>query len=229
MLKYSWVLPIKDEEGSLEKLIFGIRQVMRGQRFEVIAVNDGSSDKSLKILQSLAKKIPGLKVIDLKKSYGKWQALIKGGEAAIGEYVITIDSDLQDDPGEVIKLISKVGEGYEVVSGWRKNRQDPLYKIVFSSLGNNLVSLLFNKKFNDLNSPFKIYQRAVWESLPKTGTLLRFSLLFADRMGYKVTEVPINHHPRLYGKSKFGVEKYLRIIYDLILIRLLFLGSGRIK
>ena len=226
---YSWVLPIYDEAKSLPQLISEIQKVMTGKSYEIIAVNDVSEDNTPTTLKSLTSRIPQLKVINFKLHQGKWAALSAGFQASQGQTIITLDSDLQDDPGEVKKLLNKLKQGYDLVSGWRKMRHDPFYKVIISKLGNWLASTLTNHNFKDLNSPFKVYRGEVLESLPKQGSLLRFTMLFADRLGYKVAEVPVNHRPRLYGKSKFGIVKYLRIIYDLILILLLFSGSGRLK
>lgn len=227
-LEYSWIIPIRNESKSLNQLFLEISQVMRRESFEIIAINDASEDNTLTTLKSLASQIPQLKLIHLKSHQGKWTALSLGIKASGGNLIITIDSDLQDNPKEFRKLLAKLKQGYDLVSGWRKVRFDPIYKVLISKVGNFLVSALTKETFHDLNSPFKVYKREVLENLPKQGSLLRFSMLFADRLGYKVAEVPVNHRPRLYGKSKFGIIKYVRILYDLILTLLLFSGSGRI-
>jgi glycosyltransferase involved in cell wall biosynthesis len=203
--------------------------VMAGEKYEIIAVDDASSDGSPAVLDLLKRKILQLRIIRFRLHKGKWAALEAGFGAARGEIIITCDSDLQDDPREVIALIAKIEAGYDLVSGRRKNRKDLLYKVWISKLGNRLVSLVYGYRFHDLNSPYKIYKRHVLESIPKHGSLLRFSMLFAKNLGYKVCEVPVNHRARLYGKSKFGVIKYGRILFDLVLVILLFSGSGRVR
>lgn len=234
---YSWILPIKDEAESLHKLLSEITMAMKDRiasDWEVIALDDASKDNTLTTLTSLASrseqtsKIPQLKVIHFKTHQGKWAALRAGFDASKGKVIITSDSDLQDDPAEVHKLLKKLNLGFDLISGWRHLRYDPSYKVLISRLGNNLASLLTGKNYKDLNSPFKVYRREIIDNLPTQGSLLRFSMLFAKRLGYKVAEVPVLHRPRLYGKSKFGIVKYLRIIYDLILVLLLFRGSGRL-
>jgi glycosyltransferase involved in cell wall biosynthesis len=175
-----------------------------------------------------------IRILSFHSPQGKWAALRAGFKAAQGQIIITSDSDLQDNPKEVIKLLRlaipiRDRHSYDLVSGARINRFDPLYKVIISKAGNLLASFLTGYRFHDLSSPFKIYKREVLENIPQEGSLLRFSTLFARKLGYKVAEVPIIHRPRLYGKSKFGVVKYLRIIYDLILILLLFSGSGKIR
>ncbi|MBI2039462.1 glycosyltransferase family 2 protein [Candidatus Microgenomates bacterium] len=226
---YSWILPAKNEAFSLPQLIKEIRQTMQNKAYEILTINDASTDNSGATLKALTSQIPQLKILSFKSHQGKWAALRAGFEVAKGEIIITCDSDLQDDPKEVNKLLAKFSQGYDLVSGWRKIRHDTFYKVAISRLGNWLASTLTSHRFHDLNSSFKVYQRRVLNYLPKEGSLLRFSLLFAHKLGYKVAEVPVNHRPRLFGKSKFGIIKYLRIIYDLILILLLFSGSGRVR
>lgn len=228
-LKHSWILPVFNEAQSLPQLLSEINQAMKGKSFEIIAIDDASQDTSLKTLTSLTTQIPQMRILSLKTRQGKWAALASGFKLAKGSIIITLDSDLQDDPQEAQKLIQKLQSGYDLVSGWRKVRLDPFYKVVISRLGNWLVSILIGYHFKDLNSPFKAFKKQVLDSIPTEGSLLRFSLLFAKKLGYKVLEVPITHRPRIYGNSKFGLVKYLRIIYDLILVMLLFSGSGRLR
>jgi len=225
---YSWILPIKDEALSLPQLLSEITKTMKGKTYEIIAVNDASKDNSGKTLQALAKNYRALKIIHLGQHVGKWGALKTGFTHAKGDIIITSDSDLQDGPKEVLKLLAKIQDGYDMSSGWRKRRYDPMYKLLLSKIGNNIVSILQGHHFHDINAPFKLYRREVLADLPTQGSLMRFSMLFAKRLGYKIIEVPIVHRPRIYGKSKFGIVKYIRIIYDLILMLLLFSGSGRL-
>lgn len=232
-VKYSWILPVKDEAESLPQLISEISKVMEGKKYEIIAVNDGSTDLTPKILKDL-KKLKTLrnrlKIITFKPTQGKWACLGRGFSRSSGEIIITLDSDLQDDPMQVKKLLAKMEDGgFDLVSGMRKKRFDPLYKALTSRVGNFLVSSLSKQAFRDINSPFKVYKRQVLKELPVSGSLLRFSLLFAGRLGFRIKEVEIIHRPRLYGKSKFGVKKYIRILYDLVLVMLLFSGSGRLN
>lgn len=225
---YSWILPIYNETESLPQLLLEISTAMKGKSYEILGINDGSTDETALVLNKLSKKYP-LKVVNLKKRMGKWEALRVGFSKAAGEIIITSDSDLQDDPLEVTKLLKKMKDSdLEIVSGLRTSRNDIFYKIYLSNLGNILVSSLYKYKFYDLNSPFKIYKKEALRLLPKEGSLFRFSLLFAHKMGITFKEIPINHRKRIYGKSKFGIVKYFRIIFDLILVLLLFSGSGRL-
>jgi len=190
---YSIILPIHNEDESLPQLFGEIEQAFTGKKYEIIAVEDCIGNK--------------------------WEALRIGIERAKGDSIITMDADLQDDPGEIKKLLIT---GYDVVSGWRKNRQDPLYKILLTRLANSIYG------FHDFSSPMKVYRKSALDRLPKEGALLRYSYLFAHKYGLKITEVPVAHRARIYGKSKFGIVKYFRILYDLLLIRLFFWGSNRV-
>ncbi len=228
LLRYSWIIPIFNEYRSLPRLFEEITKTGL-KNYEIIAINDASTDSSAKFLKKLQKAYPRLKVINFKTHQGKWAALKTGFKASRGQIIITSDSDLQDDPGEVGKLLDKLNQGYDLVSGWRKVRHDPFYKVLISMLGNKLASTLTRQSYKDLNSPFKAYRKEVLDNLPNQGSLLRFSMLFADKLGYSVIEVPIVHRPRLFGKSKFGIVKYIRILYDLLLVLLLFSGSGRLR
>lgn len=199
---YSIVLPIRNEAQSLPQLFDEIEQTFRSLPYEIIAVDDASG---------------------YADHPGKWEALRAGINRAKGSVIITMDADLQDDPRQLPKLLKKLDEGYDIVSGWRKNRQDPAYKKVLTRLANIIYG------FRDFASPMKVYRRKALEDLPKEGSLLRYSFLFGHKLGFRVTEVPVAHRPRLYGRSKFGVIKYFRIFYDLILLSMLFRGSGKLK
>lgn len=229
MIKYSYILPIKDEALSLPQLISEISRTHKSKNYEIIACDDASTDNSLAVLNSLKEDYPQLKIIHLKSHQGKWASLQSGFQLTQGQFIITLDSDLQDDPREVLKLLKKLHSGYDLVSGARLKRFDPIYKIWISRFGNLLVSIITKKRIRDLNSPFKVYRKEVFTNLPRQGSMMRFSLLFAALLHYKYIEVPIIHRPRIYGYSKFGFTKYVRILYDLVLIILLFSGSGRLK
>ncbi|MCX6792358.1 MAG: glycosyltransferase family 2 protein [Candidatus Gottesmanbacteria bacterium] len=198
---YSVILPIRNEEESLPQLFDEIEQTFRGKSYEIIAVDDASGHAD---------------------HFGKWEALRTGIARAKGSIIITMDSDLQDDPKELPILLTTLNQGFDIVSGWRKNRQDPFYKIVLTRFANILYG------FHDFSSPYKVYRKEALAKLPKDGSLLRYSFLFARTFGLHIAEVPVAHRARLYGQSKFGIIKYVRIFYDLILIRLLFCGSNRI-
>ena len=205
---YSVIVPIRNESESLPQLFDELSVALRGRKYEVIAVDDASGH------------------VD---HFGKWEALRTGIAYAAGSIIITMDSDLQDDPRELSKLLAKLNDGYDVVSGWRKNRQDPAYKVMLTKFANVIVSRLTGYPFHDFSSPMKVYRKEALEELPKEGSLLRYSYLLSHQLGLRIAEMPVSHRPRLYGQSKFGVVKYFRIFYDLVLIFLLFSGSGRLN
>ncbi len=218
-MKYSILIPTFNEAESLPSLIGELSKVMNKKDHEIIIINDGSTDKTRQVLAKLKKD----KLVVLHQiRNGKWHALREGIKNAKGEIIVTMDADLQDNPEDLKKLLLHARK-FDIVSGWRKERQDSFYKVLISKLGSRLLG------FEDLNSSFKLYHRQVLDQLPKDGSLLRFSLLFAKDLGFKVIEIPLSHRKRQFGKSKFGLEKYLRILYDLALIKLLFTGSGRIS
>lgn len=199
---YSIILPIRNEDESLPQLFNELETSLRGLSYEIIAVDDASG---------------------YTDHPGKWEALRVGIDRAKGSVIITMDADLQDDPKEIPKLLKKVDEGYDIVSGWRNPRHDVFYKIVLTRIANIIYG------FNDFASPMKVYRKEVLKELPKEGSLLRYSYLLGHQLGFRTTEVPVAHRPRKYGKSKFGFVKYVRILYDLILLYLLFSGSGRLR
>lgn len=226
---YSWILPIFDEAPALSRLIPRIVAASRPHPFEIIAINDASTDSSLRTIKTLTKKFPVLKIVSLPSHQGKWPALATGLRRARGRIIITLDADLQDDPREFPKLTPYLKQGYDFISGWRFKRRDPVYKILISLFGNWLISLVTGHQFHDLNAPFKVFRHSLLKHLPLTGSLFRFSLLFAYKLGFHTLEVPIRHHSRRFGHSKFGLIKYVRILYDLIVIIFLFTGSNRLS
>lgn len=229
MPMYSIILPIRSEAESLPQLFEEISITFINKRCEIIAVDDASTDQSLRTLRHIGNKNPALHVIHLRKHLGKWAALRAGLDAAKGSFIITMDSDLQDDPREINKLLTKLNLGFDVVSSWRNNRRDRYYKVLLTKLANAIMSFITDQRFHDFSSPLKVYRKDALTRLPKEGSMLRYSYLLAHKLGFRIVEVPVAHRPRLYGQSKFGIVKYFRIIYDLILLSLLFRGSGTLK
>jgi len=226
---YSVIVPIRNESESLPQLFDELSVALRGRRYEVIAVDDASTDGSLQILRQIGKNTPSLRIIHIPKHLGKWAALRTGLAAAKGPVIITMDADLQDDPRELPKLFTKLNQGFDIVSGWRNNRRDRYYKIALTKFANAIITLVTGHRFYDFSSAMKAYRKEALMELPQEGSLLRYSFLLAHKLGLRIVEVPVVHRPRLYGQSKFGIIKYIRILYDLILILLLFSGSGRIS
>lgn len=219
--EFSVVIPILNEEESIHELVGQIHDAFTklAKKYEIIFIDDGSTDKTLPILKELAKKNPDtIKIFSFRKNLGKAVALSLGFQKARGEYVVTMDADLQDDPQNIEKLFVAHKEGgYDLVSGWRKNRSDSLLKKVNSKFFNNMViPFLFGINFKDMNSGLKLYKKDLAKEIKIYGGMHRFIPILAHEMGYKVKEVDILHKPRKYGYSKFKSTKVLTDIPDLI-------------
>jgi glycosyltransferase involved in cell wall biosynthesis len=218
----SFVIPLLNEEESLAALHGAVSQSVEslpqgGRPYEIIFVDDGSTDRSPEILQNLYRQDPGhVRVIQFRRNFGKTAAMTAGFARARGEIVVTLDADLQDDPGELPKLLAKLEEGYDLVGAWRSNRQDPVSKRWPSRFANFTISTLTGVKLNDLNCGFKVYRREVVQELRLYGELHRFIPVLAHWKGYRIAEVPVTHHPRRFGHSKFGARRFLRSYIDFL-------------
>lgn len=218
----SIVIPAKDEAATLETLYQNIARVLDplpGQPYEVIFVDDGSGDETWSVMQSLASSHPGkVKALRLRRNFGKAFALATGFKASQGEIVLTMDADLQDDPEEIPNFLAKLEQGYDLVSGWKQKRQDPLSKTLPSRLFNKVTAWLSGVPLHDFNCGFKAYRREVLQSLKLYGELHRYVPLLAHDMGFRIGEIPVRHHPRRHGRSKFGWERYARGFLDLLTV-----------
>jgi glycosyltransferase involved in cell wall biosynthesis len=184
---------------------------------EIIFVDDGSTDRSPSILQDLfGQDRQHVRVIQFRRNFGKTVALSAGFARVRGQVVVTLDADLQDDPGELPKLLAKLDEGYDLVGAWRAHRQDPVSKRWPSRFANFTVSTLTGVKLHDLNCGFKVYRREVLKDLKLYGELHRFIPVLAHWKGYRITEVPVTHHPRQFGRSKYGVRRLARGYVDFL-------------
>ncbi len=199
-----------NEEESLIPLSHELRKALYEVRYawEVIFIDDGSKDKSLEILREICNKDKRFKYISFRKNYGKSAALQVGFRQVNGDIVITMDADLQDDPHEIPNLINKLNEGYDLVSGWKKKRMDPFIKRKSSKFFNFITRLMSGIKIHDFNCGLKAYKREVVESIKVYGELHRYMPVLADWQGYKISEVEVMHHPRRYGKTKFGISRF---------------------
>jgi glycosyltransferase involved in cell wall biosynthesis len=222
----SIVSPVFNEKESLPELCQRLAAVFKGQKHEIIFVNDGSTDGSEEFLKALADKNSLVHVISFKKNQGKSAALMAGFKAAKGDYIVTLDADLQDQPEEIAKLLAKL-DTYDLVSGWKKKRNDPLHNVIFSRIFNSFVTLTTGVKLHDVNCGLKVYKREVVENLRLYGDLYRFIPVLAAREGFKVGEIEIAHAPRKYGKSKYGLAKFFRGFFDLFTI--LFLTNFKMR
>jgi len=221
----SAVIPVFNEEESLslfyKELSKEIKKLARD--YEIIFVDDGSTDRSLEMLKDLAKRDKKIKIFSFRKNQGKAEALTLGFQKSKGDFVITLDADLQDKPSEIEKLLKKTKEGWDLVSGWRKNRRDPLPKIISSKVFNWIASTFWGLKLHDYNCGLKVYRSEAVKSLNLYGGLHRFIPLLVYQQGFKVTETPVLHSPRKFGKSKYGFSKLWKDLPDIF--TMLFLSK----
>lgn len=218
----SIVVPAYEEAESLPELVGGIRAacVEGDLSFRVWVIDDGSRDDTWEILQSLHEEDPRVLGLRFQRNYGKSAALSVGFERAEGQYVVTMDADLQDDPAEIPALVEKLEAGdYDLVSGWKKNRKDPLSKTIPSRFFNWVTRLISGLPLHDFNCGLKVYRREVVKNVSVYGELHRYIPLLAKWAGYdRVSEKPVQHHPRKYGETKFGVERFIQGFLDLITV-----------
>lgn len=220
----TFVIPMYNEEGSLALLYEKIIQNTANQyKYEIIFVDDGSTDGSVTVIRKIIEDDPNVHLIVFRKNFGKAAALQAGFRNSKGDIIITMDADLQDDPSEISHFIDKINEGYDLVSGWKKERHDPLEKRLPSKLFNKVTSHLSGVQLHDFNCGFKAYRREVVENIDVYGELHRYIPVLAYRKGFKITEIVVHHNKREYGKSKYGFERYLRGLFDSITVA--FLGK----
>jgi glycosyltransferase involved in cell wall biosynthesis len=220
-MEISFVIPVFNEERSIQELYAGITEQMRkiSKRYEVIFLDDGSTDASFEKLLNIAMNDDRVQVLKFRKNFGKSVALDEGFRRSKGKIIITMDADLQDDPKEISRFISELDKGYDLVSGWKKIRKDPFFgKTLPSKLFNFMIRCFSGLKIHDYNCGFKAYKKSLARHLPLYGDLYRYIPAIAHSMGFKVTEIPIEHHPRIYGKSKYGLNRFTHGLFDFITI-----------
>ncbi|MBK1875740.1 glycosyltransferase family 2 protein [Pelagicoccus mobilis] len=218
--EYSFVIPAYNEEETLftlcEEISESASKFEIGE-YEIIFVDDGSSDQTWNRIQALEKEHPRVvKGLRMRTNAGKANALAVGFRHAMGKFIFTLDADLQDNPSEMSKFIEKMNEGYDVVSGWKFDRKDPIDKTLPSKVFNSLTSLLSGIKIHDMNCGFKLYKREVIESIDLYGELHRFIPILANSVGFSVSEVKVEHRPRTHGVSKYGYKRFIRGSIDLM-------------
>jgi glycosyltransferase involved in cell wall biosynthesis len=223
-------LPVFNEEPNLpplhEKLNASLAQL--GRSAEIIYVDDGSSDGSLNVLREIAAHDPRVRVIALRRNYGQTPAMAAGIHAARGHVLIPMDADLQNDPADIVRLLDKLDEGYDVVSGWRKNRQDPLVtRKIPSQMANWIISKIGGVPLHDYGCSLKAYRRESLEDVQLYGEMHRFIPIYASWSGARVTEIPVEHHARTMGKSKYGLSRTIKVVFDLMTIK--FMASYQTK
>lgn len=229
-LEISVVVPLFNEEDNIEPLLIRLREALEplGKEYEIILVDDGSTDGSFESLRRLHARDPRLKVVRLRRNFGQTAAFSAGFDQAEGRVIVTIDADLQNDPADIPLLLAKLEQGYDIVSGWRKGRQDPFLSRRFPSMvANFLISEVTGVKLHDYGCSLKAYRREVVKNVDLYGELHRFIPALASWMGISLAEVPVTHHPRRYGKSKYGLSRTPRVILDLLTVRFLLSYSTR--
>lgn len=220
----SLVIPIYNEEGSIHLLLEAIQKSCdpMGYTYEVIAVNDGSRDDSLKQLLSQREKDPRIKIINFSRNYGQTAALAAGFDHSRADIVVTLDADLQNDPRDIPELLAKLKEGYDVVSGWRKDRKDAfISRTVPSKLANILISKITGVHLHDYGCTLKVYRRQFLQTVKFYGEMHRFIPAYLAWHGAKVVEMPVQHHPRRFGTTKYGITRVFRVILDLFTVKYL--------
>jgi len=226
----SIVLPILNEEKNLEELHFRLTETLAksGMEYEIIAVDDGSTDGSFEVLKRLHQQDPRLKAIRFRRNFGQTAAISAGFHHAKGDIIITMDSDLQNDPGDIPRLLDKMKEGYDVVSGWRADRKDKLLsRRLPSILANKLIVKMTGVKIHDFGCTLKAYRKEVTDNINLYGEMHRFIPALAKWIGAEITEIKVKHHPRKHGKSKYGISRTTRVILDLITVKFLLTFSTR--
>jgi glycosyltransferase involved in cell wall biosynthesis len=216
----SIVIPLYNEQDSLTELVRTIVEKLQPANvvYEIIFVDDGSSDGSLAVLKSLKTQFPLIKILSFRKNYGKSAALAEGFKLAGGEIVVTMDADLQDDPAEIPNLMKQIRSGFDMISGWKKKRHDPLHKTIPSRFFNFTTSLLTGIKIHDFNCGLKAYRNRVIKEIPVYGELHRYLPVLAHWRGYTVGEMVVQHHPRKYGSSKYGLRRFFEGFFDLLTV-----------
>lgn len=212
----SVVIPVKDERETIQPLYERICQTLEtlGEKFEIVWIDDGSTDGSFEIMRRLYESDERVRAYRFRVNYGKSPALAAGFKQARGKIIVTIDADLQDDPAEIPRLLEKLGEGYDLVSGWKKNRKDPFSKRIFSRIFNAAVSHASGIGLHDINSGLKCYRREVLDQVHLYGEMHRFLPVMASWYGFRTAEVEVTHHPRRSGRSKYGGERLIKGFLD---------------
>ena len=223
----SVVIPVHDEERSVALLYDELRSALEpvGHEWEAIFIDDGSTDGTFAALTRLHSQMDNVRVVRLRRNFGKAAALVAGFDQARGETVVTIDGDLQDDPAEIPRLLEKLDEGFDLVSGWKTRRRDPLSRRILSRVFNAVTSRFSGVRLHDMNCGLKAYRAEVVHGLRLYGELHRFIPVLAHYRGFRIAELPVNHRPREHGSSRYGLERYLRGFLDLLTVS--FIGRYR--
>jgi len=230
LVELSIVVPIYNEEENIPHLHERVTAAMAGADidYELILVDDGSSDGSFACLREIAERDPRVKVIRFRRNFGQTAAMAAGFGVARGRVVVPMDGDLQNDPADIPMLLAKIDEGYDVVSGWRKDRQDTfINRRLPSILANGLISRMTGVHLHDYGCTLKAYRREVLDGVNLYGEMHRFVPALASQVGARVAELPVRHHPRLHGTSKYGISRTMRVVLDLMTVKFLLSYSTK--
>jgi glycosyltransferase involved in cell wall biosynthesis len=226
----SITIPVFNEELNILPLYERLVQELEplGKPFEIILVNDGSTDGSEAVLDALCARDPRVKVVHFRRNFGQTAAMMAGIHYASGEIIVPMDGDLQNDPADIAKLLAKLEEGYDVVSGWRQGRKDhALRRNLLSRIANVLISRISGVHLHDYGCSLKAYRRDVVKGVKLYGEMHRFIPIYASWEGGRVAEVPVSHHPRIHGESNYGVDRVMKVVLDLIVVQFLARYSMR--
>ncbi len=227
----SLVIPVYNEEESLPLLFDAIHNALDSlpKKWEVVLVDDGSSDQSLKVLEELAQKdTQHIRVVSFRRNFGQTAAMAAGIDHAKGEVIVLLDADLQNDPADIPMMLSKLDEGYDVVSGWRVKRKDTfITRTLPSRMANGLISRVTGVELHDYGCTLKAYRREAITGFRLYGEMHRFIPVFAHSVGAKIIEVPVHHHPRRFGEAKYGLERTLKVLLDLFTVKFLLSYSAK--
>lgn len=226
----SIVIPLYNEEDNAELLYESVTKALKesGRRWELIMVDDGSSDATLSILRKIADRETNLRVISFRRNFGQTAAMAAGFDSAVGNVVIPMDGDLQNDPEDIPKLLEMIEEGFDVVSGWRKDRKDRfINRKLPSMIANWLISRITGVYLHDYGCTLKAYKREVLENINLYGEMHRFIPALASLNGARVTEIPVNHRERQFGTSKYGISRTFKVILDLVTVKFLLSYSTK--
>ncbi len=229
-MDFSIVVPLFNEQDNIEELYGAITGALdnKAMQYEIIVVDDGSSDGSFNLLQNIAASDERLKVIRLRRNFGQTAAMSAGFDAAIGAVIIPMDGDLQNDPADIPRLLEKLQEGFDVVSGWRRHRKDTfITRKIPSIIANALISSQTGVHLHDYGCTLKAYRREVLDGVNLYGEMHRFVPALVSQFGARVAEIPVNHRPRIHGSSKYGLSRTLRVILDLMTVKFLLSYSTK--
>jgi glycosyltransferase involved in cell wall biosynthesis len=221
-------IPVFNEEESVERLVRGVAEACGrlGVSHEIVLVDDGSTDKTWEIIERLSQEIAEVRGIKFRRNYGQTSAMVAGFEHAKGGVIITMDGDLQNDPGDISRLLEKLGEGYDIVSGWRKNRKDHFSRVLPSRIANAIISLTTGVRLHDYGCSLKAYRAECVKSIQAYGEMHRFFPALASMTGARIAEIPVNHHPRKYGVSKYGLDRIFKVFSDIFAMNLIIRFSS---